>query len=95
MKTAKDMHLRRKARVRRQLKLRAGAKPRLSVFRSGRHIYAQVIDDAASHTLAAASSLEADVRGGDKDGTILGDTLLRGRALFPRFPPDAPSSFEA
>ncbi|MBN36781.1 MAG: 50S ribosomal protein L18 [Rhodospirillaceae bacterium] len=84
MKTAKDMHLRRKARVRRQLKLRTGAKPRLSVFRSGRHIYAQVIDDAASHTLAAASSLEADVRGGDKAGTNVDTAAKVGKAIAER-----------
>jgi large subunit ribosomal protein L18 len=43
-------------------------RPRIAVFRSNRHIYAQVIDDVAGHTLAAASSLEVDVRssGGSK-----------------------------
>ncbi|GIV57397.1 MAG: 50S ribosomal protein L18 [Rhodothermaceae bacterium] len=38
-------------------------RPRLSVFRSNRHIYAQLIDDVAGHTLAAASSLEAGIEG--------------------------------
>lgn len=54
---------RRRRRVRTALKARAGGKPRLSVHRSGRHIYAQVIDDAAGRTVAAASSLDKDVRG--------------------------------
>ena len=54
---------RRRRRVRTALKVRAGGKPRLSVHRSGRHIYAQVIDDAAGKTVAAASTLDKDVRG--------------------------------
>ena len=54
---------RRSRRVRTALKARAGGKPRLSVHRSGRHIYAQVIDDAQGKTLASASTLEKDVRG--------------------------------
>jgi large subunit ribosomal protein L18 len=53
---------RRKARVRKALKARAFGRPRLSVFRSGKNIYAQIIDDAAGRTLAAASTLDKDVR---------------------------------
>jgi large subunit ribosomal protein L18 len=53
---------RRRRRVRSALKARASGKPRLSVHRSGRHIYAQVID-AAGKTLASASSLDKDLRG--------------------------------
>jgi len=54
---------RRRRRVRTTLRARAAGKPRLSVHRSGRHIYAQVIDDAAGKTLAAASTLDKDVKG--------------------------------
>lgn len=54
---------RRRRRVRTALKARAGGKPRLSVHRSGRHIYAQVIDDAAGKTVAAASTLDKALKG--------------------------------
>jgi large subunit ribosomal protein L18 len=49
-------------RVRRALKAKAGTQPRLSVFRSSQHIYAQIIDDVQGRTLAAASTLEKDVK---------------------------------
>lgn len=58
----------RRARVRRTLKANASGRPRLSVHRSSKHIYAQVIDDASGRTLAAASSLEKDLRGSLKTG---------------------------
>jgi large subunit ribosomal protein L18 len=54
---------RRRRRVRTALRARSGGKPRLSVHRTGRHIYAQIIDDAAGRTVAAASTLGADVSG--------------------------------
>jgi large subunit ribosomal protein L18 len=53
---------RRRRRVRTALRDVSSAKPRLSVHRSGRHIYAQVIDDSAGKTLAAASTLDKDVK---------------------------------
>ena len=59
---------RRKRRLRYQLKNKSGGRVRLSVHRSGQHIYAQVIDDKAGRTLAAASSLEKDMRGTLKSG---------------------------
>jgi len=54
---------RRRQRVRTSLRARAGGRPRLSVHRSSQHIYAQIIDDAQGRTLAAASTIEKDVRG--------------------------------
>jgi large subunit ribosomal protein L18 len=53
---------RRLGRVRRSVKRAAYGRARLSVYRSGKHIYAQVIDDSAGRTLAAASSLDKDLR---------------------------------
>jgi large subunit ribosomal protein L18 len=62
--------LRRRRRVRRNLKGKKGVigRARLSVFRSGKHMYAQVIDDEAGRTLAAASTREKDVLGKGKSG---------------------------
>ena len=59
---------RRKARVRRNVRKIANGRPRLSVFRSSQHIYAQVIDDEKGVTLAAASSIEPDMRKSLKTG---------------------------
>jgi len=58
-----DRTARRTARVRHTLRRAAYGRPRLSVFRSSKHIYAQIIDDAKGVTVAAASSMEKDVRG--------------------------------
>jgi large subunit ribosomal protein L18 len=59
---------RRKARIRRAIRQSAAGRPRLSVFRSDRHIYAQIIDDATGRTLAAASTLDKDVKGSGAAG---------------------------
>jgi large subunit ribosomal protein L18 len=59
---------RRAARVRRAIRRAANGRLRLSVFRSSKHIYAQVIDDAAGRTVASASSIEKDLRGKLKTG---------------------------
>ena len=73
---------RRRRRVRSALKARASGKPRLSVHRSGRHIYAQLIDDAAGKTIASASSLDKDLR---KDGGATRDKAASvGKALAER-----------
>ena len=58
-----SLFAKRRQRVRTALRARGGQRPRLSIHRSGRHIYAQVIDDEAGRTLAAASTLDKDVRG--------------------------------
>ena len=58
---------RRRRRVRTALRSRSGTKPRLSVHRTGQHIYAQVIDDAQGRTVAAASTLGRDGSGANVD----------------------------
>ncbi|MFO1154895.1 MAG: 50S ribosomal protein L18 [Rhodospirillales bacterium] len=63
MATAEQLFERRKRRNRFRLVGRAGGRPRLTVFRSNQHIYAQVIDDQGGRTLAQASTLEKLVRG--------------------------------
>ncbi len=68
MSNKNEALLRRKARVRRALKATANGRPRLSVFRSSKQIYVQVIDDAAGRTLASASSLEKDLKASLKTG---------------------------
>ena len=57
-----SLFAKRRRRNRTALKARAGTRPRLSIHRSGKHIYAQVIDDVAGKTVASASTLEKDVR---------------------------------
>ncbi|UFN50247.1 50S ribosomal protein L18 [Roseomonas sp. OT10] len=79
-----SLEARRRARLRYQLRQKAGGRPRLSVFRSGRHIYAQVIDDSAGRTLAAASTLEKDLRaqtGADRDAASTVGKLVAERAV--------------
>jgi large subunit ribosomal protein L18 len=73
---------RRRRRVRTALRSRASGKPRLSVHRSGRHIYAQVIDDAAGKTVAAASTLDKDLKG--KTGATRDGAAAVGKALAER-----------
>jgi large subunit ribosomal protein L18 len=62
---------RRKARVRRAIRKAANGRPRLSVFRSSKQIYAQVIDDVRGVTVAAASTIEKDLRGKLKTGATV------------------------
>jgi large subunit ribosomal protein L18 len=75
---------RRKARIRRTIKAAAGLRPRLSVFRSSKHIYAQVIDDKLGATVASASSLEKDMRGSLKTGADIGAAKAVGKLVAER-----------
>jgi len=75
---------RRKARVRRALKARANGRPRLSVFRSGKNIYAQIIDDASGRTLAAASTLDKDVKASSKNGATQSAAEATGKLIAER-----------
>jgi large subunit ribosomal protein L18 len=75
---------RRRVRVRRTLRKNSAGRPRLSVHRSSKHIYAQVIDDAAGRTVVAASSLEKDLKaksGADKAAAASVGKLLAERAV--------------
>src|SRR3954462_15893871 len=75
---------RRKARVRRAIKKASNGRPRLSVFRSSKQIYAQIIDDDRGHTLAAASSVEKDTRGKLKTGANVEAAAEVGRMIAER-----------
>ena len=86
MSDSKDLQQRRRDRLRYQLRLKAGGRARLSVFRSSQHIYAQVIDDSQGRTVAAASSLDRTLRealktGADKDAAAAVGKLVAERAL--------------
>ena len=61
MSSNKDLFARRQRRTRYKIRQTAGGKPRLSVFRSSRHIYAQLIDDNNGVTLASASTAEKEL----------------------------------
>jgi large subunit ribosomal protein L18 len=70
MSAPQELRDRRRQRLRFQLRRKSGGRPRLSVFRSGKHIYAQVIDDGQGRTLAAASSLDKGLREAVKAGEL-------------------------
>ena len=75
---------RRTRRVRADLASNSGGRPRLSVHRSSKHIYAQVIDDAQGRTVAAASSLEKDLKGKLKTGADKAAAQEVGKLLAER-----------
>ncbi len=86
MSGVQELRERRRARLRFQLRRKGGGRARLSVFRSSKHIYAQVIDDAGGRTVAAASSLDKALReslrtGADRDAAAAVGRLLAERAL--------------
>jgi len=75
---------RRKARVRKALKARANGRPRLSVHRSDKNIYAQIIDDASGRTIAAASTLDKDVKAAVKNGATSEAAAAIGKLIAER-----------
>ena len=81
---SKESIQRRAARIRRQVKAVANGRPRLSVFRSSRNIPAQIIDDARGHTVAAASTLEKDLRGSLKTGADSAAAAAIGKLIAER-----------
>ncbi len=74
----------RMARVRKALAARGNLRPRLSVFRSSKNIYAQVIDDAKGVTVASASSLEKDFKGAKKTGADKAAAIAIGKLVAER-----------
>jgi len=84
--TNRELQVRRRERLRFQLRRKSQGRPRLSVFRSGKNIYAQVIDDSVGRTLAAASTLDKSLReslktGADKDAATAVGKLVAERAI--------------
>lgn len=80
---------RREQRAKRQRRIRGklsgtSARPRLNVFRSNKHIYAQVIDDVRQHTLVAASTMDAGLRPQLADNAKLDEAKLVGRLIAER-----------
>lgn len=75
---------RRKARVRRTLRKAQSDRPRLSVFRSSKHIYAQVIDDRAGNTVASASSIDKELKPSLAKGSDVAAAAEVGRLLAKR-----------
>ena len=84
MSRLSDRTARRTATVRRKVKLAARGRARLSVFRSSKHIHAQLIDDDKGVTLVAASSLEKAMREGAKTGANIAAAKAVGKLIAER-----------
>lgn len=84
MASRKEALVRRANRVRRQIKAVANGRPRLSVHRSSKNIYAQIIDDVAGKTLAAASTLDGSLKGDLKTGADVAAAAAVGKLVAER-----------
>jgi len=84
MKPLGNPSARRRRRIRARIARKAGGRLRLSVHRSSKNIYAQVIDDAKGVTLAAASSRDKDLKGGIKKGSDIEAAKAVGKLLAER-----------
>lgn len=84
MMTPKELFERRKRRTRASIQKKSGGRVRLSVFRSSKHIYVQLIDDAQGKTLASASTLEADLKGNLKTGADVAAAAAVGKLIAER-----------
>ena len=85
MKTQARVEARQRVRVRiRQAVKGSAERPRLAVFKSGKHIYAQVIDDGTGRTLAHASSLDAGLKADAKNGANVGTAKRVGKLVADR-----------
>lgn len=84
--TIRKRSFNRKMRTRKKLRSVAGGRPRLSIYRSSKNIYAQVIDDAKGHTVAAASSIDPELlksvsKGSDVNAAQAVGKLIAERAV--------------
>lgn len=79
-----ELFARRARRTRYKLRQAAGGRPRLSVFRSSKHIYAQVVDDSAGRTLAAASSIDKALKGELRTGADIAAAKRVGALIAER-----------
>ena len=84
MLNSTQMFTRRRQRNRTSLKKRSAGLPRLSIHRTSKHIYAQIIDDSQGRTLASASTLEADFRKAGKTGADIAAASVIGKAVAER-----------
>ena len=84
MANSKQAFERRRDRVRRSIRKAAGGRPRLSIFRSSKQIYAQIIDDAEGHTIASASTIEKDLKGSLKTGADVAAAAAVGKLVAER-----------
>jgi large subunit ribosomal protein L18 len=81
---SKTLFIRRQQRVRTSIRRKSGGRPRLSIFRSSKHIYAQIIDDTKGATVVAASSLDPDIKGKVKTGADIGAAKAVGLLIANR-----------
>ena len=84
MGASSEKFIRRSQRVRQSLRRTAHGRARLSVYRSSKHIYAQVIDDTGGRTVAAASTLDKDLKGALKKGSDLEAAQAVGKLVAER-----------
>ena len=84
MNTPRELFQKRKARIRTALKNAANGKLRLSVFRSGKHIYAQIIDDVKGSTVVSASTLDKEVRENIKKSSTVEAASFIGKVVAER-----------
>ncbi|CAA7624076.1 50S ribosomal protein L18 [Magnetospirillum sp. UT-4] len=84
MMTPKELFERRKRRNRASIAKKADGRVRLSVFRSGKNIYAQVIDDSQGKTLAAASTLDKEIKAAGKTGADIAAASAVGKLIAER-----------
>ena len=84
MANLNEKFAKRQARVRRSVKKNSSGRPRLSIHRSSAHIYAQVIDDAKGATLAAASSMDKELKGSLKSGANKSAAAAVGKLVAER-----------